>query len=211
MRPSLRRAGYSSIDVGAKRKVVTVVPEPIQAVLVTIVVDIANVMGARANGWWKDRARAAARLCREVGDLSSRGLAARDLPAEVAGVDRDRVYPHWVLVLEGAARRAAMPEVVLADHDLVLPATLAPDDALSEAWLRKRGVPGPDEPDVNFRDLGSLARLVLAPGSGDDTIAREAADLQGRRLVVTADRELRRRCEQAGAAVAGPRWLLGLL
>jgi 8-oxo-dGTP diphosphatase len=31
-----------------------------------------------------------------------------------------------------------------------------------------------------------------------------------RRLVVTADRELRRRCERAGATVTGPRWLLGL-
>jgi len=29
--------------------------------------------------------------------------------------------------------------------------------------------------------------------------------------VVTADRELRRRCAAAGAAVAGPGWLLGLL
>jgi 8-oxo-dGTP diphosphatase len=152
-----------------------VLPEPIQPVPMTIVVDIANVMGARADGWWKDRARAAARLCREVGDLSRRGLAAGELPAEVAGIDSDRVYPHWVLVLEGAARRAAMPEVAVDG------------------------------------DLGPAVRLVLAPGSGDDAIAREAADLQGCRLVVTADRELRRRCEQAGAIVTGPRWLLDLL
>jgi 8-oxo-dGTP diphosphatase len=152
----------------------------------SIVVDIANVMGARADGWWKDRARAAARLCREVGDLSSRGLAARELPAEVAGAaevieatgaDGDRIYPRWVLVLEGAARRAAIPD---GSHR-------------------------------NFRDLGPDVRLVLAPGSGDDAIAREVADLPGCRLVVTADRELRRRCEQSGATVAGPRWLLGLL
>jgi 8-oxo-dGTP diphosphatase len=33
----------------------------------------------------------------------------------------------------------------------------------------------------------------------------------GARLVVTADRELRSRCEAVGAAVVGPRWLLGLL
>jgi 8-oxo-dGTP diphosphatase len=54
-------------------------------------------------------------------------------------------------------------------------------------------------------------QVVLAPGSGDDVIAREAAELRGCRVVSTADRELRRRCEQAGAAVAGPRWLLRLL
>jgi hypothetical protein len=52
--------------------------------------------------------------------------------------------------------------------------------------------------------------VVDAPGSGDDTIAAlaepEAAD--ERRVVVTADRELRARCETAGATVTGPRWLL---
>jgi hypothetical protein len=148
---------------------VTVVPEPIEAV--SVVVDIANVMGARADGWWKDRARAASRLCHEVRELSGKGLAASELPADVARAG-DRLYPQWVLVLEGAARGAADDETA---------------------------------------GLGPRVRLVLAPGSGDDAIAREAADLPGRRLVVTADRELRRRCEQAGAVVAGPRWLLGLL
>ncbi|HEY6786801.1 MAG TPA: hypothetical protein VI365_05775 [Trebonia sp.] len=200
---------------------------------VSVIVDIANVMGARADGWWKDRARAAARLCREVGDLSRRGLAAGSLPAEVAGlagvagliernrvIERngiveetgasgDRVYPHWVLVLEGAARKAAVPEVVVDGGGPVLPATLAPDAALSEAWLRKEG--GSSGSPQNFRDLGSLVRLVLAPGSGDDAIAAQARDLQGCRIVVTADRELRRRCEQTGAIVTGPRWLLNML
>ena len=54
-------------------------------------------------------------------------------------------------------------------------------------------------------------RVVAAKGSGDDTIAELAGDTYGRRVVVTADRQLRRRCEDAGAAVTGPRWLLGLL
>ena len=53
--------------------------------------------------------------------------------------------------------------------------------------------------------------MAAAGGSGDDLIARLAADLPGRRLVVTADRELRGRVEAAGAAVTGPRWLLGRL
>jgi rRNA-processing protein FCF1 len=35
--------------------------------------------------------------------------------------------------------------------------------------------------------------------------------LSGSRVVVTADRELRRRCAEAGAAVLGPGWLLGVL
>ena len=53
--------------------------------------------------------------------------------------------------------------------------------------------------------------MVAAPGSGDDTIAELAATIPGRRLVVTADRELRRRVTDAGASVTGPRWLLGQL
>ena len=53
--------------------------------------------------------------------------------------------------------------------------------------------------------------VVAAPGEGDDTIADLAGRLPGRRFVVTADRELRRRCEAAGAAVTGPRWLTELL
>jgi rRNA-processing protein FCF1 len=54
-------------------------------------------------------------------------------------------------------------------------------------------------------------RVVVAPGSGDDAIVAQARDLPSRRLVVTADRELRRRCEAAGASVTGPGWLLSLL
>jgi hypothetical protein len=54
-------------------------------------------------------------------------------------------------------------------------------------------------------------RVVAARGEGDDEIASLAGRLPGQRIVVTADRELRRRCEDAGAVVAGPRWLIGLL
>jgi len=122
------------------------------------VVDVANVMGARADGWWRDRAGAALRLGREV-----LALAARD-PRPAAA---------WVLVLEGRARDAA----------------------------------------AGLRDAAPV-RVVCAPGSGDDAIAGVAAEViaSGEScLVVTADRELRRRCEALGAAVVGPRWLLGLL
>ena len=65
------------------------------------------------------------------------------------------------------------------------------------------------------RELESLKaqgwRVVAAPGAGDDTIADLAGQLPGERLVVTADTELRRRCQAAGAAVTGPRWLTGQL
>ena len=57
----------------------------------------------------------------------------------------------------------------------------------------------------------SPVRVVLADGSGDDAIVALVRELPGRRAVVTADRELRRRCEAAGAEVFGPSWLFGLL
>jgi hypothetical protein len=54
-------------------------------VTTTLVVDGATVVGARPDGWWKDRAGAAARLHAQL---------------MVADVPQDRV----VLVLEGAAK-----------------------------------------------------------------------------------------------------------
>jgi hypothetical protein len=54
-------------------------------------------------------------------------------------------------------------------------------------------------------------RIIPAPGEGDDEITRLAGSVEGRRVVVTADQELRRRCRRAGAEVTGPRWLTGLL
>jgi hypothetical protein len=147
------------------------------------VVDVANVMGARADGWWRDRAGAALRLCREVMSLARRD----DSPAG-----------SWVLVLEGRARDAA---VLLAGSaaDSALPDRDAPP---GEDWVAP-----PDEP--------LPVRVVSAPGSGDDAIvgvvAEVLADEEESCLVVTADRELRRRCEDLNASVVGPGWLLRLL
>ena len=55
-------------------------------------------------------------------------------------------------------------------------------------------------------DLGTV-QVVSAPGSGDDEIVRLARSRPGRRVVVTSDRELRRRSVASGAQVAGPSWL----
>ena len=54
-------------------------------------------------------------------------------------------------------------------------------------------------------------RVVVADGSGDDAIVALVRELPGRRVVVTADRELRRRSAAAGAAAQGPGWLLSQL
>jgi 8-oxo-dGTP diphosphatase len=158
---------------------------------VTVIVDGANVMGARADGWWRDRAGAAVRLHDELAGLSARGVPS--LPDGTTGAALDRWFPRLVLVVEGAARAAA-------DR-------LAARSA-SEAH---RGQARPGDPESGDPESGDGVLVAIAPGSGDDTIAALAAETEGRRLVVTADRELRRRCERAGAAVTGPRWLLGLL
>ncbi|MFG2052711.1 hypothetical protein ACGFI9_01650 [Micromonospora sp. NPDC048930] len=119
-----------------------------------LIVDGANVVGSRPDGWWRDRAGAAARLRDALVPLAETGVPP-ELPPPV----------EVVLVLEGAARG--------------VPA-----------------VPG--------------VAVVAAPGSGDDTMVDlVAAAPRRRRVVVTADRELRSRVGALGAEVYGPRWLLG--
>ncbi|AYN38845.1 NTP pyrophosphohydrolase [Streptomyces dangxiongensis] len=115
-----------------------------------VIVDGANVVGSRPDGWWRDRKGAAERLRDR---LAGQGLPGRAEPVEI------------VLVVEGAARGVA-------------------------------SVPG--------------VRVEAAPGSGDDRIVELAAESAGRdRLVITADRELRRRVTGLGAQVAGPRTVPG--
>lgn len=117
-----------------------------------LVVDGANVVGSRPDGWWRDRAGAATRLRDRLAPLAETGRPDLPPPLEV------------VLVVEGAARGIS-------------------------------GIPG--------------VRVVSAPGSGDDSIVdliRVAAP-DRRRVVVTADRELRVRVTDLGAEVRGPRWI----
>jgi hypothetical protein len=124
-------------------------------------VDVANVMGSRPDGWWRDRPGAALRLHAELASLASRGRPV--LPG-------DTEPEEFVMVLEGATKAAA-PRI----------------------------------------EDNSPVRVVKADGSGDDAIVALVRELSGRRVVVTADRELRRRCEAAGAEVLGPSWLIGLV
>jgi hypothetical protein len=65
-----------------------------------LVVDAANVVGSVPDGWWRDRAGAAARLREALRPLAADGLPGLPPPLEV------------VLVVEGAARQLpAAPEV----------------------------------------------------------------------------------------------------
>ncbi|QQQ76334.1 NTP pyrophosphohydrolase [Saccharothrix sp. 6-C] len=115
-----------------------------------LVVDAANVVGSVPDGWWRDRASAAARLRDDLVAVAEHGLP--DLPGPL----------DVVLVVEGRARHV-------------------------------ESVPG--------------VRVVSAAGSGDDAIVDVVRDNPPQRpcTVVTADRALRHRVADLGAAVLGPR------
>jgi 8-oxo-dGTP diphosphatase len=141
----------------------------------TIVVDVANVMGSRPDGWWRDRAGAAVRLHADLAQLAASGQPVLppdpdSAPHPDSAPNPDPAPPEFVMVLEGAARAAA----------------------------------GRIEP-------AERVRVVVADGSGDDAIVALLRELSGRRVVVTADRELRRRSAAAGASAQGPGWLLSQL
>lgn len=67
-----------------------------------IIIDVANVMGSRPNGWWKDRAGAAERLVSELAPIARDGV-----PAELFDFSAEACWPQLTFVLEGAARAAA--------------------------------------------------------------------------------------------------------
>jgi 8-oxo-dGTP diphosphatase len=83
----------------------------------TIVVDAANVMGSRPDGWWRDRAGAARRLVADAAVIARDGIPDDQLPD---GLDRAPLrhwWPQVVVVVEGAARpaaREASPVTVVA-------------------------------------------------------------------------------------------------
>ncbi|HEY5847375.1 MAG TPA: hypothetical protein VIT42_11365 [Microlunatus sp.] len=80
---------------------------------VVLLVDIANVMGSRPDGWWRDRAAAASRLLNLLEPLNGAEVS---LPAELGAARLSEIRA----VVEGAARRADGPEavsVLRADQD----------------------------------------------------------------------------------------------
>jgi 8-oxo-dGTP diphosphatase len=155
----------------------------------TIIVDGANVVGSRPDGWWRDRVGAAVRLRDQLEPLALDGLSR--LPGEPAEPGATPGSAESA-ARQGERRRSA-----------TLRMTWLPDIVLV--------VEGAARPAADANGSGGRVRVVAASGSGDDAIAKLAEQTSGRRIVVTADRELRRRCEAGGALVAGPSWLLGLL
>ena len=115
-----------------------------------LVVDAANVVGARPDGWWKDRAGAAARL--------HDGLLHADVPHEEivlvlegqakqgvrAGGPRSLRVVHATRDGDSEIRRqaeiaaAAGHQVTVVTADRALAANVAPAQVLSPTWLLER-------------------------------------------------------------------------
>jgi len=142
-----------------------------------VVVDGANVVGSRPDGWWRDRAGAARRLAGSIvavlvsrpEDLVELLDGATPRSADTAGSDLAVAAVQVHLVLEGAASDLAHTSADLPTHPLL--------------------------------------DVVHAPADGDSAIAGLVEELTGgtdRVLVVTADRALRERVGAAGADVTGP-------
>jgi hypothetical protein len=119
-----------------------------------VLVDAANVVGARPDGWWRDRAGATSRLLHRLA-----GLAGRTLPGPD---DRPVLVTSVVAVLEGQARAAQAPDglrVVRADG--------SGDDALAAVAAELAG--RDDDLLVITADRGLRARLpgtarIAGPG-----------------------------------------------
>lgn len=126
---------------------------------VTLVVDAANVVGSRPDGWWRDRAGAAERLLASLATLPSDGVPDGDLPD---GLDRAPLrhwWPRVVVVLEGAARPAAGTAPQGLD---VVTAPGSGDDAVVEAVVEaaRDGAGAPVVVVSTDRALGDRVREV---------------------------------------------------
>jgi hypothetical protein len=102
---------------------------------VVLVVDVANVMGSRPDGWWRNRAAAAARLLAEIAPLHGSQVTTPDglpltvvrLVAVLEGQARDVPAPEGVEAVrataDGDSAIAALAEELVGNGDLVLVVT----------------------------------------------------------------------------------------
>jgi hypothetical protein len=172
---------------------------------VALIVDGANVMGSRADGWWRDRAGAMARLHGELAALAAHGATGAVPGTGAAGGAGGATAAGGAGGPGGGGGAAAAGGAAGADA-----AAGSSGEAAAGRWFPHvfLVVEGRARAVLDLVGPAPRVRVVAAHGEGDDEIASLAGRLTGQRVVVTADRELRRRCEAAGAAVTGPGWLL---
>jgi hypothetical protein len=168
-------------------------PDPALIPDVIVIVDVANVMGSRPDGWWRDRKAAATRLLTAFGQV---------IGMETTGPDGGRLrIARVVAVLEGAARGAVAGGVVqVSDASGCMTSAVRADPI--------------DRPSVELveaeRDGDAAIVAVTDQLISSLALSPETTDRVDAVLVVTADRGLRRRLPPA-AIVAGPEWLNRLI
>lgn len=124
-----------------------------------LVVDAANVVGSRPDGWWRDRAGATNLLLQRCRTLARTGVAGGSLEG---GLDAGlaRWWPRISVVLEGAARQAT--DVGPREHDLeVVRAPGSGDDAVVDL-VAASSARGRARPVVVTADRALRARSVAS-------------------------------------------------
>lgn len=169
----------------------------------TIVVDAANVMGARPDGWWTDRLAGARRLRDALRDAVRLGLSARDPLVPVTPLHL--IFPRVILVVEGEAAPLAL-EVPLDDprpRPAFRPSFTIQGPRIAPWWERS-------------------VEVVRAPADGDAEVLAQAGlalERGDHLVVVSADRQLQERAEELASGAGsdaegggrfhptGPSWL----
>ncbi|GLY26743.1 hypothetical protein [Kineosporia sp. NBRC 101731] len=119
---------------------------------VVLLVDVANVMGSRPDGWWRDRLGAATRLLGELASLT-------DLSVQGEKVSVGRI----LAVVEGKAKGATGPDPVeviraSADGDSTIV-------VVAEQIVAEGGIPLVATADRGLRARLPEAALVMGPAT----------------------------------------------
>ena len=132
--------------------------------MTVLLVDVANTVGSRPDGWWRDRAGATTRLLDRLATLPGRAVTAPDgAPRQVTGV---------VAVVEGAARDVPAPDGVT-----VVRAPGSGDDAVVAAVADAAG--GSVDLLVVTADRGLRARLPGIATAGPGWLLARLDDAPG--------------------------------
>jgi hypothetical protein len=207
---------------------------------VELVVDAANVIGSRPDGWWRDRPGAAARLVSALAAALRSGALTSPVVVVLEGAARAGAPAgEFPVAVDGAGSAAGGPADSAAGGTPADPAGTAAadgpaDSAAGGTPADPAGTAAADGPadsaaggtpadpaataaadgPADSAAGGPALRVVHASRDGDSAIVDEVAALVaagGSPTVVTADRGLRDRVLAAGGAVVGPTWLLDRL
>jgi hypothetical protein len=154
-----------------------------------LVVDVANVMGSRPDGWWRDRPAAATRLMTALAPLLGRDVLEPSRSRRTADVRADLVVGETPILLSGADSRVADAEVRAVDmEDRAVDAEVRAVDAEDRAVDALAGVPAAQA------EVGAAAPAVVGSRTGSPEeslrIDRIVAVVEGKARAATAPAEL---------------------